>query len=119
MGPRSLEVLRKLDPSLAPDTSLRYGKVVNAKIDGIDVIALRVSYVGEKGYELHVKAADTVALYQADNVRMNIRPVQQPRPPVWIAANNDAAIKRAAPEGVELELAAAGPAVRSWATVFV
>lgn len=31
-----------------------------------------------------------------NNVRMNIRPVQQPRPPLWIAANNDAAIRRAA-----------------------
>lgn len=31
-----------------------------------------------------------------DNVRMNIRPVQKPYPPIWIAANNDPAIKRAA-----------------------
>lgn len=31
-----------------------------------------------------------------DNVRMNIRPVQKPRPPIWIAANNDPAIKCAA-----------------------
>ncbi len=31
-----------------------------------------------------------------DNVRMNIRPVQQPYPPIWIAANNDRAIRRAA-----------------------
>jgi len=31
-----------------------------------------------------------------DNVRMGIRPVQQPRPPIWFAANNDAAIRRAA-----------------------
>jgi len=31
-----------------------------------------------------------------DNVRMNIRPVQQPRPPIWFAANNDMAIRRAA-----------------------
>lgn len=31
-----------------------------------------------------------------DNVRMNIRPIQQPRPPIWIAANNDPAIQRAA-----------------------
>ena len=29
-------------------------------------------------------------------VRMNILPVQQPRPPLWIAANNDAAVRRAA-----------------------
>jgi alkanesulfonate monooxygenase SsuD/methylene tetrahydromethanopterin reductase-like flavin-dependent oxidoreductase (luciferase family) len=31
-----------------------------------------------------------------DNVRMNIRPVQKPYPPIWIAANNDPAIRRAA-----------------------
>jgi len=31
-----------------------------------------------------------------DNVRMNIRPVQQPHPPIWIAANNDRAVRRAA-----------------------
>jgi alkanesulfonate monooxygenase SsuD/methylene tetrahydromethanopterin reductase-like flavin-dependent oxidoreductase (luciferase family) len=30
------------------------------------------------------------------NVRMNIRPVQKPRPPIWFAADNDAAIRRAA-----------------------
>jgi alkanesulfonate monooxygenase SsuD/methylene tetrahydromethanopterin reductase-like flavin-dependent oxidoreductase (luciferase family) len=30
------------------------------------------------------------------NVRMNVRPVQKPKPPIWIAANNDAAVKRAA-----------------------
>ena len=30
------------------------------------------------------------------DVRMNIRPVQRPRPPIWIAANNDPAVKRAA-----------------------
>jgi alkanesulfonate monooxygenase SsuD/methylene tetrahydromethanopterin reductase-like flavin-dependent oxidoreductase (luciferase family) len=31
-----------------------------------------------------------------DEVRMNIRPVQKPRPPIWMAANNDPAVKRAA-----------------------
>jgi len=31
-----------------------------------------------------------------ENVRMNIRPVQRPRPPIWMAANNDPAVKRAA-----------------------
>ncbi len=30
------------------------------------------------------------------NVRMNIRPVQKPRPPLWIAANGDKAVQRAA-----------------------
>ena len=34
-----------------------------------------------------------------DAVRMNIRPVQRPSPPVWVAANNDRAIRRAAEIG--------------------
>jgi alkanesulfonate monooxygenase SsuD/methylene tetrahydromethanopterin reductase-like flavin-dependent oxidoreductase (luciferase family) len=42
----------------------------------------RVSYAG--------------ASCRLDDVRMNIRPVQKPRPPIWIAANNDPAVKRAA-----------------------
>ena len=33
---------------------------------------------------------------QLHDVRMNIRPVQKPRPPIWFAANNDKAIQRAA-----------------------
>ena len=31
-----------------------------------------------------------------ENVRMNIRPVQKPRPPIWMAANSDVAVRRAA-----------------------
>lgn len=41
-------------------------------------------------------ASDTCVL---EDVRMNIRPVQQPGPPVWFAANNDKAIRRAARMG--------------------
>ncbi len=36
------------------------------------------------------------ATCKLDNVVMNIRPIQQPRPPIWIAANNDPAVRRAA-----------------------
>ena len=31
-----------------------------------------------------------------DNVVMNVAPIQKPRPPIWIAANNDPAVRRAA-----------------------
>ncbi|NIP73063.1 MAG: LLM class flavin-dependent oxidoreductase, partial [Gammaproteobacteria bacterium] len=31
-----------------------------------------------------------------DNVRMNLRPVQRPHPPLWFAANHDNAVRRAA-----------------------
>ncbi len=34
--------------------------------------------------------------YQAPRVRPVTRPVQKPHPPIWVAANNDAAIRRAA-----------------------
>ncbi len=36
------------------------------------------------------------ATCRLDKVRMNIRPVQKPRPPIWMAANNEPAVKRAA-----------------------
>ncbi|MFM9938443.1 MAG: LLM class flavin-dependent oxidoreductase [Hyphomicrobiaceae bacterium] len=36
------------------------------------------------------------ATCKLNNVVMNIRPVQQPRPPIWLAANNDPAVRRAA-----------------------
>ena len=36
------------------------------------------------------------ATCRLQGVRMNIRPVQQPRPPIWVAANSDPAVKRAA-----------------------
>ena len=36
------------------------------------------------------------ATCRLDKVVMNIRPIQQPGPPIWIAANNDPAVRRAA-----------------------
>ncbi len=36
------------------------------------------------------------ATCKLNNVVMNISPVQQPRPPIWLAANNDPAVRRAA-----------------------
>jgi alkanesulfonate monooxygenase SsuD/methylene tetrahydromethanopterin reductase-like flavin-dependent oxidoreductase (luciferase family) len=35
-------------------------------------------------------------LCKLDKVHMNLRPVQRPRPPLWLAANGDPAVKRAA-----------------------
>jgi alkanesulfonate monooxygenase SsuD/methylene tetrahydromethanopterin reductase-like flavin-dependent oxidoreductase (luciferase family) len=44
--------------------------------------------------EERVSYADAVC--RLDNVRMNIRTVQKPHPPIWMAANNDPAVRRAA-----------------------
>ena len=38
--------------------------------------------------------------YQVPRVQPATRPVQQPHPPIWVAANNDAAIRRAARWGL-------------------
>jgi alkanesulfonate monooxygenase SsuD/methylene tetrahydromethanopterin reductase-like flavin-dependent oxidoreductase (luciferase family) len=34
--------------------------------------------------------------YRLEEARLSLRPVQRPRPPIWMAANNDAAVRRAA-----------------------
>lgn len=34
--------------------------------------------------------------YRLDNAKLGMRPIAKPRPPIWMAANSDAAIKRAA-----------------------
>jgi alkanesulfonate monooxygenase SsuD/methylene tetrahydromethanopterin reductase-like flavin-dependent oxidoreductase (luciferase family) len=34
--------------------------------------------------------------YRLENARLALRPLQRPRPPIWMAANNDAAVRRAA-----------------------
>jgi alkanesulfonate monooxygenase SsuD/methylene tetrahydromethanopterin reductase-like flavin-dependent oxidoreductase (luciferase family) len=34
--------------------------------------------------------------FQLRDVRISLRPLQQPRPPIWLAANADAGVKRAA-----------------------
>lgn len=36
------------------------------------------------------------AIAKLDGVRMHVRPIQRPCPPIWIAANSDAAVRRAA-----------------------
>ncbi|MBI2872694.1 MAG: LLM class flavin-dependent oxidoreductase [Chloroflexi bacterium] len=38
--------------------------------------------------------------FQLEGARMTLRPVQKPHPPIWVAANNDVAIQRAARLGL-------------------
>lgn len=37
--------------------------------------------------------------FQLEGAQMTLRPIQQPHPPIWVAANGDAAIQRAARRG--------------------
>ena len=59
MGPKAPEVLFRLDPTAFPLVSVPYGTTRCVSIDGVPVTALRISYVGEPGWELHVPVSET------------------------------------------------------------
>jgi len=64
MGPRSRDLLARLsDADLG--TSFPWLSVRDITIAGIQARALRVSYIGELGWELHVSAADAAPLFEA------------------------------------------------------
>ncbi len=72
MGPEAREKLTSLcDVDLSND-SFPFGTSQPAKIAGVAVRAIRISYVGELGWELHVAAQDAGALWDA---LMPIRPI--------------------------------------------
>ena len=65
MGPKSRAVLSTLTDADLSAAHAPWMSVAEIEIAGIPVTALRVSYVGELGWELHVASEDLVALYQA------------------------------------------------------
>ena len=78
MGPQSPMVLNRLDSTAFPMEEVRYGTVRNLSIDSISIRALRISYVGEQGWELHVpvdsvrRLANTIMEVGAE---LGIRPI--------------------------------------------
>ncbi|MDH4260025.1 MAG: FAD-dependent oxidoreductase, partial [Gammaproteobacteria bacterium] len=64
-GPRSREVLSKLTSLELGDTAFPYLGVREAKIAGVPARLLRVGFVGELGYEIHVPAGSGVDVWNA------------------------------------------------------
>ncbi len=65
MGPKARAVLANLtDADLSPDAS-PWMSVREFDVAGRNVTALRVSYVGELGWELHLASADLAHVYEA------------------------------------------------------
>jgi dimethylglycine dehydrogenase len=64
-GPRSREVLQQLTNTDLSNEAFRWLTYQEIQLSGITVRALRVNYVGELGWELHVKTDDHLALYEA------------------------------------------------------
>lgn len=64
-GPRSRDVLQKLTNTDLGNENFRWLSFQPLQISGIDVRALRVNYVGELGWEMHVPVGQHLALYDA------------------------------------------------------
>ena len=70
MGPMSREVLSALtETDLSSDTA-PWLSVTRTNVAGVAVTALRVSFVGELGWELHVRSEDLEPLYDAIMARV-------------------------------------------------
>ena len=65
MGPKSRELLSALTDAELSAAAQPWMSASEMEIAGVPAIAMRVSYVGELGWELHVRSEDLSALYAA------------------------------------------------------
>lgn len=65
MGPRARDILEKLTRDDISHAAFPFGRARHLSVAGCPVLALRVTYVGELGWELHVPAEFALTLYDA------------------------------------------------------
>ena len=65
MGPNARRVLEKLTRDDVSNAAFPFGRCRRLAIAGAQVLALRVTYVGELGWELHLPVECAVAVYSA------------------------------------------------------
>ncbi|MFC3088880.1 GcvT family protein [Tabrizicola soli] len=65
MGPMARRVLEKVTAADVSNAAFPFGHMREITIAGADVRALRVTYVGELGWELHTPLAHTAAVFDA------------------------------------------------------
>jgi 4-methylaminobutanoate oxidase (formaldehyde-forming) len=65
MGPRARDLLQALSPHDLSPQAFPFGTAREIPLAGAPVLALRITYVGELGWELHVPAEFAVNVYQA------------------------------------------------------
>ncbi len=65
MGPKSRELLSPLTEADLSAGGAPWMSVAEISVAGVETIAMRVSYVGELGWELHIANNDLPTLYQA------------------------------------------------------
>ena len=65
MGPRARDVLSAATGADVSNAAFPFGHLREIAIAGVNVRALRITYVGELGWELHVPLAETGKVYDA------------------------------------------------------
>ncbi|OWJ66183.1 GcvT family protein [Inquilinus limosus] len=65
MGPKSRAVLQALTRDDVSNTGFPFGRVRQIAVAGAPVLALRITYVGELGWELHIPTEFAVGVYEA------------------------------------------------------
>ena len=65
MGPNSRAVLSKLTDADLSNAGFEFATGRSINLAGVDVFALRMSYVGDLGWELYIPNADAVGVYDA------------------------------------------------------
>ena len=64
-GPRARDLLQRLTNHDLSNENFRFMRSAKISVGGVEVIALRVSFTGDLGWELHCAQEDQVALYTA------------------------------------------------------
>lgn len=75
MGPLAREVLAGVTQADVSNAAFPFGHAREITIAGAQVRALRVTYVGELGWELHVPMAQLDAVYDALRAHQDVRPI--------------------------------------------
>jgi 4-methylaminobutanoate oxidase (formaldehyde-forming) len=65
MGPRARDVLSCITPDDVSNGAFPFGRIRQISVAGAPVLALRVTYVGELGWELHIPTEFAVTVYEA------------------------------------------------------
>jgi 4-methylaminobutanoate oxidase (formaldehyde-forming) len=65
MGPRSREVLQALTEHDLSNAGFPFGRIKRITLAGARMLALRVTYVGELGWELHIPVEFAASVYHA------------------------------------------------------
>jgi sarcosine dehydrogenase len=65
MGPRARDIVAALAEEDVSNAAFPFGRVKRLSVAGVPVIALRITYVGELGWELHVPVEFAATLYDA------------------------------------------------------